>query len=143
MQVKSFAELSGGEVYGLLMARSMVFVEEQQCPYRDVDGVDLDCLHVFYEEAGRVLACLRLQLPDREKAVVKMGRVLTVERGVGLGGRLLQAGITAAGERLGARRIALEAQCHARGFYERAGFAVCGEAFDEDGIPHVPMELIL
>ena len=54
---------------------------------------------------------------------------------------VLRAGIAAARGRFGAGRIRLEAQSHAVGFYERAGFAVCGEEFDEDGIPHVPMVL--
>ena len=33
----------------------------------------------------------------------------------------------------------LEAQTYAVGFYERFGFRVCSDVFDEDGIPHVRM----
>ena len=43
----------------------------------------------------------------------------------------------------GARRIRLEAQSYAQGFYEKAGFARCSDEFDEDGIPHVEMVLDL
>ena len=70
-----------------------------------------------------------------------IGRVVAKRRGEGLGMAVLRAGIAAARGRFGAGRIRLEAQSHAVGFYERAGFAVCGEEFDEDGIPHVPMVL--
>jgi predicted GNAT family N-acyltransferase len=35
--------------------------------------------------------------------------------------------------------VHLHAQCSAISFYERAGFTVCGEVFDEAGIPHRAM----
>jgi ElaA protein len=38
-----------------------------------------------------------------------------------------------------AKKAYLEAQTYAAGFYEKEGFAVCSEPFDEDGIPHVVM----
>ena len=43
----------------------------------------------------------------------------------------------------GIRRIYLEAQVYAQGFYAREGFRTCTEEFDEDGIPHIGMELEL
>lgn len=72
-----------------------------------------------------------------------MGRVLTTERGTGLGGRLLREGIRIVRENMEAGKIYLEAQCYAVGFYEREGFKICSGEFLEDGIPHVQMELVL
>jgi ElaA protein len=40
------------------------------------------------------------------------------------------------------RAISLSAQAHLARFYGELGFAVCGAGYDEDGIPHVPMEAI-
>ena len=53
-----------------------------------------------------------------------------------------EAGIRTARGKLGAGRIYLEAQTYARGLYEKLGFRQIGEEFLEDGIPHIPMELI-
>lgn len=72
-----------------------------------------------------------------------MGRVLTVHHGRGLGGILLKDGIRLARDRMNAKKIFLEAQCYAVGYYAREGFRICSEEFLEDGIPHVAMELTL
>ncbi|MBQ3861747.1 MAG: GNAT family N-acetyltransferase, partial [Clostridia bacterium] len=78
-----------------------------------------------------------------EPGVVQMGRVLTVDRGVGLGGKLLKAGIEEIRARFHPAKIYIEAQSYAVGFYAREGFRVTSEEFLEDGIPHVKMELDL
>ena len=102
--------------------------------------MDNKALHVFFEEDGELPAYLRI-LPEGEHYgdAVMIGRVIAARRGVGLGARILDAGIEAARSRLGARRIRLEAQSYAQGFYEKACFARCSDEFDEDGIPHVGM----
>ena len=74
---------------------------------------------------------------------MQVGRVLTVEHGTGLGGKLLRVGIECIKEKYCPRKIFIEAQCYAVGCYEREGFQICSEEFLEDGIPHVQMELIL
>lgn len=60
-----------------------------------------------------------------------------------MGGRILRDGIEQVRLKFDPRPIFIEAQCYARGFYEREGFAACSEEFLEDGIPHVGMELPL
>ena len=103
------------------------------------DGLDAASRHVFLREEGRIAAYLRLFDRPGEPGVVQIGRVLTVRRGVGLGGRLLRAGVRLAAERPGARELYLEAQVYAQGFYAREGVEPCTEEFLEDGIPHVGM----
>ena len=44
-------------------------------------------------------------------------------------------------EKMNPKKIYIEAQTHAIGFYEREGFNICSEEFLEDGIPHKSMEL--
>lgn len=138
---KFFEELTTAELYELLKARAEIFVVEQNCIYQDLDDRDYDSLHVFYEESGKVLAYLRAF--PKEEGVVQMGRVLTIEHGTGLGGRLLRAGMDSIKEKFQPQKIYIEAQSYATGYYEREGFTICSEEFLEDGIPHVQMEVTL
>jgi predicted GNAT family N-acyltransferase len=43
-------------------------------------------------------------------------------------------------ERMGVKLLRMESQLQAQGFYEKSGFAVCSDVFEEAGIPHVKME---
>lgn len=143
MQVKSkfFSELTTTELYEILKAREEIFVVEQNCVYQDLDNKDYDSLHVFYEEDGIVTAYIRAFFKD--DTTVQMGRVLSLRHGAGLGGRLLREGITQIKDKMNPKRIYIEAQCYATGYYEREGFSVCSDEFLEDGIPHVQMILEL
>lgn len=141
--VKYFNELKLKELYEILKVREAVFIIEQNCLYQDIDRIDYDSLHIFYENNGEILAYLRAFFMDNSKEVVRMGRVLTIERGVGLGAKLLKSGIETIRNKMGAKRIFIEAQTYAIGYYEREGFKVCSEEFLEDGIPHVQMILEL
>ena len=126
--VKHWDELTRDELYDLLAVRTAVFVVEQRCPYQEADGLDRRAWHVFARDGGRGTA--------------QIGRVLTVDRGTGLGRVLMERGIRAAWEKTGARHIRLEAQSHAQGFYEKLGFRLTeAPEFLEDGIPHVEMVL--
>ena len=139
--VKHFKELSTTELYEILRTRAEVFVVEQNCAYQDLDGKDLDAVHLFaWNEEGRVSACLRVFWKDKEKGIAQIGRVVTLCHGQGLGGEILHRGVQIAEQDFGARRIYLEAQQYAIGYYEKEGFEVTSEPFLEDGIPHVTME---
>ena len=139
LKSKFFNELTTKELYELLRARAEIFVVEQNCVYQDLDCKDYNSLHVFFENDGVVEAYLRAFL--KEEGVVQIGRVLTLEHGKGMGGKILTAGLKEAKDKFHPKKIFLEAQCYAIGFYEREGFKVCSETFLEDGIPHVEMEL--
>lgn len=134
-----WSELDPATAYSLLRLRVDVFVVEQQCPYPELDGRDLepDAEQVWYaDEAGAVLACLRvLTEPD---GVYRIGRVATATsaRGAGLAQRLVADVVDRLG---GAHDLVLEAQAHLEHVYARHGFAVSGPGYVEDGIPHVPM----
>ena len=55
-------------------------------------------------------------------------------------GKILHEGVKVAVEQLKAKKIYLEAQEYAIGYYAKEGFEVVSEPFMEDGIPHVKME---
>ena len=130
---KYFDELTTRELYEILKVRTKIFVVEQNCPYLELDGMDYESLHVFYEEEGKVTAYLRAFRKDAD--TVQMGRVLTARHGTGLGGRLLRDGIEQIVRKQNPKRIYIEAQCYAAGFYAREGFRSCSDEFIEDGIP--------
>ncbi len=142
--VKHFDELTTTELYEILKTRAEIFVVEQDCVYQDLDDNDQEAVHVFSRsEDGRVMGCLRVFMRDDTTRTAQIGRVVTLEHGTGLGGRLLHRGIEVAAEYFKAAAIYLEAQQYAIGFYEREGFKVMSEPFLEDGIPHVKMERAL
>jgi predicted GNAT family N-acyltransferase len=68
--------------------------------------------------------------------------VLKEFRGRGLGAAAVRALVEEAG-RSGMERVYLGSQSHAVGFYQKLGFSVCGAPYNEAGIEHVHMELLL
>ena len=59
-QVKTFDELTKGELYDILRMRSEVFVAEQSSPYNDVDGADFRALHIFAYDGDALAASMRV-----------------------------------------------------------------------------------
>lgn len=139
--VKHFNELSTRELYEILKTRFEIFVTEQECIYQDLDDKDQDAIHVFcINDSGRVVGCLRVFWNDKAAGVAQIGRVVTLEHGKGIGREILHKGVEIATEQLGAKKIYLEAQEYAIGYYAKEGFEVVSDVFMEDGIPHVKME---
>jgi predicted GNAT family N-acyltransferase len=137
MRTARFTELTGTEVYGLCRLRVDVFVVEQQCPYPELDGRDLEpaTVHLWFEDGDGCAAATIRVLDDGDTRAI--GRVATAEthRGEGLSARLIEAGIALCD----GVPITLGAQAHLEGWYERFGFRRSGPGYVEDGIPHVPM----
>lgn len=142
-QSKRFNELSAKELYEILKSRAEIFVMEQNIHCLDMDNVDYESLHCFFVEENRVTAYLRAFYQDNEKNIVKVGRVLTLKHGNGVGRDLMEQSIKAIKEKMECRKIRMDAQKHAIGFYEKSGFKVISEEFLEEGIAHVIMELEL
>jgi ElaA protein len=119
----------------LLRLRVDVFVVEQACAYHELDGRDGEAStrHIWLSEDARPVAYLRLL---DEGDVRRIGRVVTAadRRGEGLAARLVSHALaTSCGPWV------LDAQSRLEGWYLDFGFEVCGAAFVEDGIEHVPM----
>ena len=142
--VKHFNELSTTELYEILKTRFEIFVIEQECLYQDLDDKDQDAIHVFcWNENGRVAGCLRVFIRDAKNGVIQIGRVVTLEHGKGVGGQILHKGVEIAIEHFKAKKIYLEAQAYATGYYAKDGFEIVSDEFMEDGIPHMKMEKII
>ena len=129
-------DLSAAELYGLCRLRVDVFVVEQQCPYPELDGRDLEPAteHLWFEVDGAVAATIRVLDDGATRAI---GRVATgaAFRGAGLAARLIELAVADHG----AVPLTMGAQAHLEGWYGRFGFRRSGPGYVEDGIPHVPM----
>ena len=136
---KTFHKLTVDELYELLRVRSEVFVVEQDCVYQDMDGDDQKAIHLWLTVADKVVALARVCPAGTHMEEVSIGRVITTERNKGYGKQIMLHAIDAAVEHFNAKRIDIEAQEYARGFYESVGFRQSSESFMLDGIPHIRM----
>lgn len=137
---KTFDELTTHELYELLRIRTDVFVVEQDCVYQDMDYDDQPSVHLWLtDEEDRIVALCRVCPAGTHMEEVSIGRVITTERGKGYGKQIMLAGIEVAKKDFGAKRIDIEAQEYAKGFYEQVGFRQSSEQFILDGIPHIKM----
>lgn len=123
----------------LSLVRREVFVVEQGVPEEhEIDEHDATAWHFLARDpAGSPIGTSRL-LPSG-----RVGRVAVLSswRGKGVG-RALVLEVLRASRELGLPRAHLHAQVWTIPFYESLGFEVCGEEFDEAGIPHRAMELV-
>lgn len=137
--VRRFDELDIHDLYEIMKLRCDVFIVEQECHYEDIDGRDINAIHVYLKDNNEIVGYLRILDKGVLFKEVSIGRVIAKRRRVGIGSELLKAGLKAAKKYYNADKIKIEAQVYAKSFYERVGFKVCGTEFLEDGIPHVPM----
>ncbi len=138
---KNFGELSLTELYEILRARSQIFILEQNMHCQDIDGIDLEARHFFLEEKGKVLAYLRAFYTDDSKSVVKIGRVLSITHGVGLGADIMKRAIADIKKNMKCKKLCLNSQKSAIGFYEKLDFKTVSDEFLEEGVIHVKMQL--
>lgn len=139
--VKRFEDLSSEELYEIIKIRIAIFSLEQNCLYQDLDDKDKNAYHVYIKENDKIKAYLRVLDKRISSDEVSIGRVLTTEREVGFGNKILAEGIRVAKEKMNTDKIKIEAQSYAKGYYEKFGFRQISNEFLEDGIPHIKMIL--
>lgn len=136
VRVLGFDELDARTAYDVWRLRQDVFVVEQECPYPDLDGRDVEpgTRHLLIADDDGLTGYLRV-LDDG--AWARIGRVVLRPdvRGHGLADVLLVAGL----RECAGREVRLDAQSPLARWYATFGFEVSGPEFLEDGIPHVPM----
>jgi ElaA protein len=126
-------------LYRILKLRQDVFVVEQECPYQELDGRDLDTdtRHLWLEEDGEVICTLRLLEEHDGGKSFRIGRLCTEpsRRGQGHTTRLLQTALAD----VGTFPCRIHAQTYLVDMYAKHGFEPEGEEYLLDGVPHVPM----
>ncbi len=142
-RVCRFGELSPVELARIYRARQLVFTIEQQCIYLDADEYDEVSYHfaAWSPEHALPLAYARLLNPEAKYAEPSMGRVMTTApaRGLGLGRELVRRVIAHCAQMQPGMAIRISAQEQLKRFYADFGFVAVGEAYLEDGIPHLEM----
>ncbi len=142
----SFASLDAGGVHEILALRQKVFIVEQNCVYQDADSYDEISFHLTgRDESGDIAAYARVIPPGLRFFEPSIGRLLTIRerRRAGLAREAMRQAIARSRAEFPQHPIAVSAQLYLKDFYQRLGFTVKGEPYDEDGILHVDMLLVL
>lgn len=139
--IKPFDKLTTQELFHIYKLRVDVFVVEQQCPYHEIDDIDLVSHHIYLQnDSSLILAYCRLY---KQNDTFHIGRVIATERLKGYGTQIIKTAIEFAEKTLHADTIIIEAQTYAQKFYEKLGFVQTSELFEEDGILHIQMKYIV
>ncbi|KAB7672244.1 GNAT family N-acetyltransferase [Bacillus sp. B1-b2] len=141
--IKKFNELSTEELYRILQERTAVFVVEQNCPYLEVDGKDLESYHLMGSIEGELVAYLRILPPGVSYPEASLGRILVKSsyRKNGYAEELVSRGIDFIHTELQENVIKIQAQDYLRKFYGSFGFISITDVYLEDNIPHIDMIL--
>ena len=139
-----FHSLTIDKLYAIFSLRSEVFVVEQNCVYQDIDGKDIYAIHLLGIENNVLAAYLRLFIPTGGNNFIVFGRVVTASnvRKHGYGKKLIEEMLNYCKKNFPKTAIKCSAQLYLKKFYEGFGFQTIGDAYDEDGIPHIIMQLI-
>jgi len=143
-ECKKFDLLSLKEVHDIYALRAAVFVVEQDCVYQDVDGNDFSAYHILGKKEDKIVAYARLLAPGVSyEDYASIGRVVTSKkiRGKKQGHLLMEYCIEKIKLHFPTEKIKISAQSHLEKFYNKHAFVGTGEAYLEDGIPHIGMVL--
>lgn len=141
-KIKKFKDLSLKELYAIMKLRQEIFVVEQNCPYVDADGKDVDCLHVLGLEKNQLVAYARIVPPGVSyKDSPSIGRVVVHKdlRGKKHAYTLMEVCIKDVLKRYKTDKITISAQVYLKKFYSKTGFKAVGDVYPEDDIPHIKM----
>lgn len=90
-------------------------------------------------EEEKMLGCCMLIRSDKDTVRLRQMAVLNNLQGKGIGRALMQFAENIARDR-GYRKIVMHARKSATGFYEKLGYQVAGNEFEEVTLPHFIME---
>jgi len=119
--------------------RTQVFQLEQGVdPAIEVDGLDEVAYHLLAIQDDRVIGTTRVRLLNDRIAKIERVAVLADYRKRGFGKKLMETAIALVRDKK-VPEVKLNAQVHARSFYEKLGFRQWSEEFQEAGISHIEM----
>ncbi|APU49608.1 GNAT family N-acetyltransferase [Acinetobacter junii] len=119
--------------------RKQVFIIEQNIPEEEEwDDQDMISDHFVVYDQDQPIATARLLQNNSVGRVA----VLKAYRGQGIGSMIMLEIIRQAHQQ-DRKFLHLSSQVHAISFYEKLGFSIQGDAYDECGIPHIKMQLVI
>lgn len=105
---------------------------------KDVAGEDAQLHFVAHDDAGRVMACVIFKPLEPTHIKLRQMAVADEAQGKGVGLGLVRFAETAVAA-LGYRTIETSARHSATGFYEKLGYAIEGDPFEEIGLHTIKM----
>ena len=137
--MKSWAEGSQ-EAY---LIREKVFIQEQGVPEdMELDGFDPTAKHALAYEGSLCVGTARLVHLAHHHAQIGRMAVLSAFRNRGIGKAMLKH-LIALAQAEGVLNLVLHAQVAVIPFYAKLGFIADGPIYEEAGIPHRNMMLLL
>ena len=125
------------------LIREQVFVQEQGVPEdMELDEFDPTATHALAYEGPLCVGTARLVHLDHHQAQIGRMAVLSAFRKRGIGKAILNH-LIALAQAEGVLTLTLHSQVSAIPFYAKHGFIAQGPIYDEAGIPHRNMMLIL
>lgn len=119
--------------------RKQVFIIEQNIPEEEEwDDQDMISDHFVVYDQDQPIATARLLQNNSVGRVA----VLKTYRGQGIG-RMIMLEIIRQAHQQDRKFLHLSSQVYAISFYEKLGFSIQGDAYDECGIPHIKMQLVI
>ncbi len=134
-QVSAFNALSHQQLYDALQLRERVFTIIQKCSEPDMDGQDVEALHVLGYEGNTLVAYSRIY---KKHHSMYIGRVVVNpdHQGKGLGRDMMVYIMQYLTTHFPGTKIEMSAQSYLEKFYQSFGFKSEGEIYEEAGIPH-------
>lgn len=126
------------EIDDAKLVRYQVFVVEQGIDQLIENQDDDQCDHFVVYLGEKPVGAGRVRYLNDDFAKIERMSVIKEARGQGAGSMAFLAMMEHL-EKKKIPQITLDAQCHAKGFYEKFGFMPEGGIFDEVGIPHIKM----
>lgn len=143
--IKHFNELTLHEFYDIAALRCKVFIMEQNCLYKDLDGVDKVSHHIYFQNANNeMIATARIIPPNVSYPnMASIGRVLVDidYRKHNIGREMMEKTIAFTKNQYPNIPIKIGAQQYLEKFYSSLGFVSNGNYYLEDDIPHLHMIL--
>jgi ElaA protein len=140
-EVKTFSQCTPDDVFDFAKLRTDVFFLEQHCSDEELDLWDRDprTTHVWCQIEGRMVGYGRIVRKDKSDKedlgiTTSIGRLVVDQdfRGQGIAGEVM----TRCLEVIGGDDVVLHAQDYVTSLYEKQGFEIFGEPFEEAGIAH-------
>ena len=138
IDIIKYSDLTKDQLFELFRLRINVFVVEQNCPYQEIDEIDLISHHIIGSNDKQIVALGRLYKKDN---LIHIGRIAVKKefRNFGYARELIQFTLKFLKSSYPTLGIEISAQEYLLKFYISLGFNTIGDTYLEDGIPHVKM----
>ncbi|MBF0779844.1 MULTISPECIES: GNAT family N-acetyltransferase [unclassified Granulicatella] len=143
MNFKWTTHLQSPIYHDSLSIREAVFIKEQHVhPDLEIDALEDKCHYVVVYDQHQAIGTARLYFKSETIGKVQRVAILASHRGKNIGHQLLRE-IERYASALQLTCLTLGAQNHAIPFYEKLGYHIVGEEYEEANILHHDMEKTL